>query len=308
MIVFFCYNSAFLKYLVLPLKHFKYKYVVLNDFNKYYFEEAKVIIPIGIWAQNEIKNYYQYREKFLISSRSTYQLLDDKIKFYEFIKHYDLLKGTGIKLIPTYDSLREPDRYGSFIIKEKNGAGSGSNNIKNEYLHKLIKKYSDECQIQDLIDIKYIYSINCFCANGKLLSSINFIIDGFIKQSFYDNNNIMYVHDVGKKFKTAIKNIVKKINYNGFIEIEFIVSTDHKIYLMECNPRVSSNMLCVEDNGDVPFNENLFYPYIDYIRDKKIKFKTYDGVTNVLYCGGESIANQHMHNNNVLHIVFHKDK
>src|SRR5438132_1390562 len=150
MIIFFCHKKEFLAYTGIPLKYFKYEYILLNDFDDYYFKKACVIIPIGISAQIKLNEYSKYKHKFLSS---------------------------------------------------------------------------------------------------------------YIKHSLYENNNQIHIQDVEKQLKDVIKNIVKRFSYSGLMEIEFIHSTDGTIYLMECNPRVSSNMLCMEEDKTVPFNEVLFYPY-----------------------------------------------
>src|SRR6185312_15120295 len=102
MIVFFSYKKSFLKYIPICLKYFKYDYIVLSEPDEHYFEKACVIIPIGISAQNELNHdYSKYKHKFLTSSEDTYENLDDKIRFYRYVKKYNLLENTGIELIPT---------------------------------------------------------------------------------------------------------------------------------------------------------------------------------------------------------------
>ena len=309
MIVFFSYKKNFLSYTSLALKYFKYEYVVLNAPDEKYFKKACVIIPVGIKAQIKLKDYPQYKHKFLISSEKIYETLDDKILFYKYVKKHNLLDGTGVKLIPTYDNLDAPNKHGEFIIKQKDGAGSKSNKIKHDDLHKLIKKYADDHQIQDIIDIKYVYSINCLCAHGELLSSINFIITGYIEHSFYEKNKEIHVQDVEKQFEKVIKNIVKDLHYSGLMEIEFIVSENNEIYLMECNPRVSSNMLCMKDDETVPFNEVLFYPYVKYIHNETINPTRYKNKTSVLYCGEGKLAEFRTSNDsNVVTVHFNSSK
>jgi hypothetical protein len=290
MIVFFCYKKAFLKYACICLKYFKHDYVVLTAPDEYYFTKAGVIIPIGIGAQNKLSNYPQYKDKCLVCDSKVYKMLDDKLLFYNYIKKHDLLSDTGVKLIPSYKCFHAPNTYGTFIIKQKNGAGSSSNKIKKDYLHNLIKKYSDDNQIQDVIDIKNVYSINCLCNSGQVISGINFIIDGYIKHTFYNNNEKIHIQNVEKKFKKVIKRIVGAVGYSGLLEIEFIVATNGCVYLMECNPRVSSNMLCKEDDDTVPFNENLFYPYVACVLNKKIELVNYEDMAEVTYWGDEKIG------------------
>ena len=307
MIVFFCYKKAFMRYINIVLKHFKYDYVVLSAFDEHYFDKACAIIPIGISAQNKLRDYPRYKDKYLISSSRTYDILDDKIMFYHNIKHRNLLKGTKVELIPTYDNVNQClDRHGQFIVKQKDGAGSKSNEIKKDSLHRLIKKYADQYQIQDLIDIKSIYSVNCFCVNGKLINSINFIIDGFIEHGFYEKNSRMHIQETGEQMIEVIRNIAREFDYSGFMEIEFIHGKDGKIYLMEANPRISSNMLCMENDKSVPFNELLFYPMIDYLHGKSNRPKKYDQRTPVTFYGRDKIGDHHTstNNSNVIKFTF----
>lgn len=303
MIVFYCHKRSLVRYLSAVLKHFKHRCIVLNQFDKYYFDKACVIIPVGINAQINLSDYPEYKDKFLISPEKIYDILDDKILFYKYVEKYRLLDGTGIRLIPTYTNTDVPDRYGKFIIKKTSGAGSSSNHIKHNYLHKLVQKYGDTHQIQDVIDIKYVYSVNCLCARGKLLTSINFIIDGYIEHSFYEKNMRMHVRDVKFKIKTVIQNIAQEFRYSGLIEVEFIVSKDNKIYLMECNPRVSSNMLCMENDESVPFNETLLYPYISYIHGSPIRPKPYKHKTSILYHGAHT-EKYHIRDGGIIEFVF----
>src|SRR3990170_431991 len=104
MILFFCYKKSFLKYVSLSLKYFNHDYIVLNSFNKYYFDKACVIIPIGIGAQKRLNDYPEYKKKFLITPERTYEILDDKILFYDYVKKHQLLNNTGVNFIPTYNN------------------------------------------------------------------------------------------------------------------------------------------------------------------------------------------------------------
>jgi predicted ATP-grasp superfamily ATP-dependent carboligase len=308
MIVIFAYKKRFLTYISLLLSNAKFKYVILSAYDEYYFDKADVIIPLGIDAQCKLNKYKEYKDKFLTCSNYIYDMLDNKNEFYRFIKKNKILKYSDVKLIPTYDKYsKERNRYGKFIVKEYGGAGSSSNKIIEDWLHTIIDDYSDKCQIQDVLDIKYVYSINCLAYNGKLISSLNYIIKGFIKESFYNENRKVQVQHVPYKFKKVIKDILKKSHYNGILEIEFIVTKNDVAYLMECNPRVSSNMKCIDDNYNdntiVPYTEYIFNPYIDIICNKSIKIPNlYHDKCDITFYGKVK-CNKYTEHNGVIKLI-----
>ena len=273
MIVFFAYKKKFLSYAHLLLRKSRFKYVILTKFNKYYFDKACAIIPLGIGSQCRLGNVpREYNHKFLVCAESTYDMLDDKNKFYDFVKKHHILDNSKIRLIPTYGPTCEcANKYGNFIIKKCNGAGSSSNKVIDGYVHNLIREYSDRYQIQDVIDVGYVYSVNCLAHCGKLISALNFIIKGFIEHDFYNKNKRVHVQHVPREFRDVIERIVDESGYNGIFEVEFIVDTNGIPYLMECNPRVSSNMKCMDVGGIIPYTEYIIKPYHNIIHGKPAK-------------------------------------
>ena len=134
MIVVFLYNDYTLSYIYFYLKRCKENYVVLNNFNKEYFDKADAIVPFGINSQKklyEIKQMYpEYRYKFLVNSPEVYTLFDDKKQFYDFVEKENVLEGSQMKLIKTYDEKYDgPHKTGSFLVKNKRGVGSLHNKV-----------------------------------------------------------------------------------------------------------------------------------------------------------------------------------
>lgn len=287
MIIIFAYENNFLTYISLLLQYATFNYIILTKYDREYFEQACVIIPLGIGAQLELNKYKKYKDKFLICSQYTYQMLDDKKDFYHFIKKHEILKRSHIKLIPTYNKYYQgSNKFGKFIVKNCTGAGSSENKIVRGKLYSIIDNYS-KYQIQDILDIKYVYSINCLAHNGKLVSSLNFIINGFIEEDFYHKNKKEQVQHVSYEFRSVIEKIIYKSDYNGILEIEFIIDKNNNAYLMECNPRVSSNMKCVDDHKNiVPFIEYIIKPYSDIIHNEPVRnANLYSDKCDVTYYG-----------------------
>lgn len=273
MIIFFIdkYDLHTLHMVSFLSDNMKYNYVILTKFNRGYFDRAEVIIPFGIKSQQKLIKYSSYKNKYLLCDNARiYDQLDDKIIFYDLIIKYDLLYDSSVHLIPTYDSKFSHNKYGKFILKQRDGSGSLGNIFKTGYLRDLIEKYSSKYQIQDVIDIKNIYSISCFCIKGEVINSINYITNGYLNPDFYRKRSIDIIQAVNSSIGKVIDRIVKKFNYNGIIEIEFIVDHKDKIYLMEVNPRISGTIKTKTENGYLPFNNFIIDAYILYITKKKV--------------------------------------
>jgi hypothetical protein len=122
----------------------------------------------------------------------------------------------------------------------------------------IISKYSQMYQIQDIMDVKHIYGVSVSCLYGKILGAYSYrtfeAITEATQQKGVDavrNNYIVY-----PEIKEFIKKLVTKVSYNGFIEVEFIIDKNDKIYIMECNPRISGSLRVP------PYFDWLVDPYI----------------------------------------------
>ena len=164
---------------------------------------------------------------------------DDKISFYDYLKNNEnLLK--DIELIPTFETLKCKNKFSKYIVKHKDGKGSKNIFVVEDYLHNIIQKYDIKIyQIQKLIKFKYIFGVNCACKKGQILSFYCYKTKSLSKNDyggiipFKIYNYIQY-----NIIENFIYKIISMINYTGFIEFEFLI-TDKKIYIMECNPRIS---------------------------------------------------------------------
>lgn len=262
------------------------KIKVLVKPNKKILRDSDIIIPMGIDPQKDLVNNKYFNKVLLCNNVDIYDTLDDKIKFYKFVQDYDLLKNTYVKLIKTYNKYYNgKNKYGTFLIKHKDGAASSSNYEKKGYIYDLINKYKKH-QVQKLIDVKQIHGINCLCADGTIVSALHFMTPNSINSKFYyRNDNVQFIKPMTEPFITVCENIVRNSNYTGLLEIEFLQSKSGKIYLMECNPRISGFIRCVLDDGTSPYVENLIKPYIDIIKGNKINVVPYDKTYNLEYNG-----------------------
>lgn len=289
MIVIYTESLKWSKFFHLLLKKLEqqYKCVIINKPNNYYFKKADVIIPLGINCQKILNKYTKFNNKFFVSNTKTYNILNDKKLFYDFIKKNNFLENSEIQLIKSYNrNYNGKNIYGEYIIKHVAGVGSGYNEIVKDYIYNIIDKKSTNYQIQDIINIKFVHCLDFLVKNGKIISYLNFIVDGKIDEEFYDNNNKQQIIKINnEKFLKVAEKIFYKTNYNGFCEIEFIEDFYNNFYIMECNPRISGNINCYDINDNCPFIDNFINPYINIIKNKKYKLPNYKNNKQVAYIG-----------------------
>jgi hypothetical protein len=249
------YKFAFL----IVLKYYMTKNEFMKNFNiKTIFNlkninKNSIVIPIGVEC-----NYELFRHKYNFNVN---EMFDDKLLFYKYLEqNNDLLD--NIKLIKSYNSHKCENILKEFYIKPKNGKGGDDNHVEKDYIINILKKYDKKVyQIQDKIEFKYIYAVNCSCIDGNIIglfvSKTNDKIDFSKKYKKYIKNKINI-----KIINNFITKILKRIKYNGFIEFEFIIDINNNIYIMECNPRITGQMFIKE------YFDILIVPYIKYIDNK----------------------------------------
>lgn len=305
MIVIFIYRSY--KNWIDVLHYFKQYYsdcVILTRYNKYYFEKADVIIPVTVSCEKKLSMYKEFKHKFLISNKKTYDILDDKVNFYNFINEHKLLYNSNIKLINTYDKhYNGPDNFGKYMVKHRYGTGSSKNYIIKGNIKKIIKKYSDNNQIQDLLDIDHINCISCLCKNGNLIDSINFVVPHFISKKLYNTNHTLTLKHPDKNLIELISAIIRITNYSGFVEFEFLVDKNNSIYVIECNPRISGTIRCMLNKNDIPYIYALVNPYINIITKFNLDVRHYNDMTKLKYNGKPKYP-YHVSSDGLIH--FHK--
>jgi hypothetical protein len=294
MIIIFAYEGYGISHVYFMSKYWDKNCMILGKYNEEYFKKATVIIPVGILSQKKLADHLPYKQKFLTSSDFVYDKLDDKINFYKMVETSNILKNSDIKLIPTYDdNYRGPNKYGNFIIKHRKGAGSSDNTMHTDYLHNLIKKYSANHQIQDVLNVKKIHGINYLCKKGVLINGLDFIFSGFIDKSNNNSDVNQTVTFVEQKYVDVISKIVEQINYSGFVEFEFLEDVNNNIYLLESNPRISGNIKCIiSENGLIsyPYINELIIPYCDLVQKSNMysSIMEYDNI-NSIYHGNLSV-------------------
>ena len=158
-----------------------------------------------------------------------------------------------VYLIPTYNKTYSGENiYSEFIIKNPNGFSCSLNEKKIAYINDLISEFGNSHQIQSIIPIKHIIGVNCSCLYGKIIGLFVYECNETSEESFitgFTSKNMNYIKN--EAIKMFVKSIIQRLNYNGFIEFEFIIDTNDKIYIMECNPRLSGGI--------------YFYFYFDWI-------------------------------------------
>ena len=231
------------------LKVLKSRILLNNKSNKVHIikELNNLSIDKDIIIGLQVNDQYNIFKKYTNDYNTYSHILDDKIGFYEFYlkRNPDLL--TEISLIPSYDKTYKGENiFTNFMIKHRQGHTSQYNNIESDFLYNLINKHDDNYQIQKLLDVKNIYGVDCSCSHGKILGVFTYLVNGILTTDTFKNpvkqkETNFIKNEIVKRFVT---NIIKKLNYNGFIEFEFLIDNNNKIYIMECNPRISGALHC----------------------------------------------------------------
>lgn len=171
-----------------------------------------------------------------------YSMLDHKLQFYEYLaRNMHLCHENNIHLLPCYNkSYNGPNLTKQFMIKAANGFSCKYNTIEYDSIYNLIKKYPNNYQIQDLMDVKNIYGVSLCCKQGKIISAYSYLTQGAVTTTSFhaDRNCEIRIPEV-KKF---LKRMIADLKLNGIIEVEFLIDRSNKIYVMECNPRISGSL------------------------------------------------------------------
>jgi predicted ATP-grasp superfamily ATP-dependent carboligase len=181
----------------------------------------------------------------LLYESQVYNLLDNKNLFYKHIKDNYSDNTDDIYLIPTYNYNYQGNNFCSkFIIKPFTGIGSKNILFEEGFIYDIISKYSNNNQIQDIIQISQTYNVNLSCRDGKIIGVFGLKHNNpQIKTADYifgfESN---YIDRLPKNIFDFCEKIIKNYSYNGFINFEFIQDHTGKIYIMECNPRISGGI------------------------------------------------------------------
>ena len=248
-----------------------YNIVIINNLDN--IKNGDIVIPLDEKSQS------------VFYKSNIYSIFDNKKLFYKYIKTNYMKRCNNysqIYCINSYDSnYNGKNIFSNFIIKPISGCGSENILYEEGLIYDIIDKFSDNNQIQDVIQIKKTYEVNFVCSNGNVLNKLCCLTED---QSFSTTRYIFgsygnYINKIPNNILNFCKKIIFDSYYNGFIEFEFIEDKNGKVYIMECNARMSGHIdnplyfkLLVE-----PYF-NVTSSFVNYIVDE---YK-YDTIENTL--------------------------
>jgi biotin carboxylase len=226
----------------------------------------------------------KYKFKIINAQLELQKKIENKIWFDSFLKKNNLPKPESQVLKNWHDQI---EIKGKLIIQKEFSAGSdGTFLIKNaEELKKFFKKIDREMSGHYLIR-KYIsgepLGITALVSAQKIFLSLPRIQCYDNKQSFGHNsflglqwlptkkinaearNNIdLAITDAGKK--------LAEIGFKGLANFDFMLSTDNKVFLIECNPRLSAatpQIFKIPAMLGIKNSEEIFKIYLDSSKEK----------------------------------------
>jgi carbamoylphosphate synthase large subunit len=301
----YIYNNKFISPLsILIAKYIFIKYKIeskiINDFSKINTTQQYIVLPIGIEPSKECSD--NNIKGTLVSDNDTYNILDDKIRCYEFVKTLN------IPIIPSF-SCNQPSNNINFFISKfeydqvfiaKESLSKGSNGIllltKSDLINKCANNELNAYIIQPYLDNNRILSFNMVCKNGTIISSL------LVKQeTLYNKNNIIKKnitttkrtiidssHDLYQRIQFYCSQIISKTGFNGICEIEFLFNkNDESILFLEVNPRISGHIMLIY-KGDLVYIDQIIIPYINTVYQGNNRINKY----NYLKSSDELYLNQ----------------
>jgi len=200
-----------------------------------------------------------------IVKTNIYGILDDKINYFNYLEN-DLDLMSGILLIPSYNhSYNGPSITKQFLIKHRNGWSGKFNTLVNDNVYNLIKQYGDTHHIQDVINIKHVYAVSISVLYGKILGAYSYKSnEGLTPQLNAHGFSAVRGNCVrDPRVRSFLKKIVKKMNFQGIAEFEFLIDTNDQLYFMECNARISGSLRVQL------FFDNVIKPYINALKTRQ---------------------------------------
>jgi hypothetical protein len=222
---------------------------LLLNFQSFLLKISRLLSPKNINPDNNAliatNVDYQYSIfKNRCNLNNIYNIWNDKIAFYNYLKQNpDLLD--GLQLIPHYDSTYNgPNITKEFFLKDKDGWSSKFNQKIHGNIYSLIASHGKKNQIQDVMNIKNIYGVSVSSLHGKIIGVYTYITnEGITPQMNAGGFNAERTNYIKfDKIKNFVINIIKKANFNGIVEFEFIIDHQNIIYVMESNPRLSGSL------------------------------------------------------------------
>lgn len=238
-----------------PLKNINKKNIILCDFENIKElneiisnNNISYIIPMSNIDYKLIKSYIQtsnIRIKILYPSEDTYNLLDNKNLFTEFMLN------NYIEYIPNIYYLNNIKLKNiEYPAISKPIYSTNAKNIKIIYNDKDLLTLNNYNNIQQFIDYQYEYAAYMLCIDGVIITQkiIRFkYIKYYVKIANFPNT-----YENVENFNNDIfKNIISKLNYSGGLCINFKVNenNNNNIYIFEINPRF----------GGSAFTNNFIY-------------------------------------------------
>jgi predicted ATP-grasp superfamily ATP-dependent carboligase len=222
----------------------------------------------------------KYNLKLIANNSKLNRFLEDKIQFYKFCQKHRLpiIKSS----IDNFNQKNfEKFSLGKDIVVQSHFGWAGnstfsSNNwpkIKNKFISEIMVKYSPLLQ-------GYSLTNNCCLTHTGLIQSPPALqYTGFKK---YTNNPFTTVgrqwpafipSSINKKVKkitNKFAKIIKKMNYRGYFGLDFFV-VNKKIYLLECNPRLTASFAFYHQLEEKEKINSLIYFHILEFLDIKYK-------------------------------------
>ena len=211
-----------------------YDIVFINNLHN--IKRNSIVIPLDAKAQSIFYN------------SSVYNIFDDKKAFYSYIKSYYMHCNdsySNIHCINSYDSNYSGKNFHSrFIIKPVDGSGSYEILYKEGWVFDIIDKFGDKNQIQDVIQINKTYEANFICDEGNIKNILCCFTENqsFSTMRYVYGSYGKYINKIPNNILQFCKKILFDSNYSGFVEFEFIEDANGKIYIMECNARMSGHI------------------------------------------------------------------
>ena len=219
--------------------------------------DSNVIISTNVSTQSQIFQRYW-------GGHNIYGMIDNKIQFYQYIvRNAYLCYDNNVHLIPSYDKgYTGPNITKQYMVKAANGFSGKFNQVKHASIYSLIQQYGNTHQIEDLLSVKHIYGVSVCCKLGKIIGAYSYLTNGPITSTSFHADRTTNIRF--PEVKGFMKAMVANLNLNGIIEVEFLIDHSNKIFVMECNPRISGSVR-------VPhYYNSIIEPYLRTFCDKTV--------------------------------------
>jgi hypothetical protein len=195
-------------------------------------ETPKFIIPVDVESNVAlfVKNNID---------AAIYRMLDDKIDFYQWLRWNNDILGSKIRLIPEGVPGGPVKKY---MIKHRRGYGSLTNNVREDVYERLLDDFpTDQYQIQEWIKVDTVLACDGFARDGRLTNVFYTMKKSVAKFQDYEKGYpLQYMNYIPRpEIEAFVINLLERISYNGFFQLEFIQDQGGQIYILECNPRIS---------------------------------------------------------------------